>query len=244
LIRITNKKEANLNLRFSVIDTGIGISKPKIKDLFKSFTQADTSTTRKYGGTGLGLAISKNYVEMMGGNIIVNSKVNQGSTFIFEIPLKIAHQKLKAQHDKGSQEKLVTKGKSKEVNNNISILVVEDQPINLEIIVGLLKLKGYAITTACNGIEAVEKATSKKFDLIFMDVQMPEMDGLEATKKIREHELKKNTYTPIVAMTAHAMKGHKDQFIQIGMDDYIEKPLKAAIVYDTVNKTYNYASKE
>ncbi|OQX73464.1 MAG: hypothetical protein B6D64_13835, partial [Bacteroidetes bacterium 4484_276] len=240
LIEMAKPTNKNINVRFSVTDTGIGIPQDKIEGLFKSFTQADSSTTRKYGGTGLGLAISKQYVGMMGGEINVESKIGQGSTFSFVIPLqastKIPEKYVEKKYPQIKMENIEATSKEKE---NVSILIVEDQPINLEIIVGLLELKDYSITTACNGVEAVDKATNNKFDLIFMDIQMPEMDGEEATKKIREHEKDKNIHTPIVAMTAHAMKGHKDHFLEIGMDDYIEKPIKAAIVYDMVNKFAN-----
>ena len=240
-----NSKDENITVRFSVTDTGIGISQDKIKDLFNSFTQADSSTTRKYGGTGLGLAISKNYVGLMGGKISVKSKVDKGSVFSFVVPLQISCNKPVKYNGKiYHKDKIINTVSPSIENKDFSILVVEDQPINLDIIVGLLKLKGYSITTACNGIEAVDKAISEKFDLILMDIQMPEMDGEEATKRIREYEKDKDIYTPIVAMTAHAMKGHKDKFIRIGMDGYVEKPIKAAIVYNMVNKFHSYAIHE
>ena len=238
-VEMMDSTDRNVNVRFSVTDTGIGIPQDKIEDLFKSFAQADSSTTRKYGGTGLGLAISKQYIEMMGGKISVKSKINQGSTFTFAVPIQISSKKTeKPIINKSPNNKMKNLVPTSKKNEDFSILVVEDQPINLEIIVGLLEIKDYSITTASNGIEAVDKATHNKYDLIFMDIQMPEMDGETATIKIRELEKGIGIHTPIVAMTAHAMKGHKDHFLKIGMDDYIEKPIKAAIVFDMVEK-YN-----
>ena len=230
----------SFELSFSVSDTGIGIPADKIKTLFDSFTQVDSSTTRQYGGTGLGLSITKNFVELMGGEIEVKSKPGKGTTFTFTVPLEISNNP-----DIKKKKVIPVKINSKpdsaiEIpNEEVSILVVEDQDINREIIVGILDLQKYKITTAVNGKDAVEKYKSQPFHLIFMDIQMPEMDGMEATKIIRELEKKNKKHTPIIAMTAHAMKGHKDQFIQIGMDDYVEKPISAALVYAMVDKFKN-----
>jgi len=228
-------------VEFRVVDTGIGIPKNKLSGLFDSFTQVDNSTTRKYGGTGLGLSISKKYVNLMGGDIIVKTKLNEGSEFSFILSLiPVA----------GAQDKINGKPLSVTGENipnlllkdfkDINILVAEDQPINMEIIVRILELKGCNVTTASNGMEAFEKTQSHSYDMIFMDVQMPEMDGIESTKKIRNWEKTSNSYTPIIAMTAHAMKGQKEHFLESGMDDYLEKPLKAAKVFDIVNKYYKY----
>lgn len=224
-------------VRFRIKDTGIGIPGDKLPVLFDSFTQVDSSTTRKYGGTGLGLSISKKYVDLMEGEIGVTSKLNEGSEFFFMLPLLCA----------GTNENKINGHEKSEVGGTpsdmlpkdfkgIQVLVAEDQPINMEIIVGMLKLKGCSVSTASNGFEAFEKVKGFGYDMIFMDVQMPEMDGVESTRMIRDWEKTSKTYTPIIAMTAHAMKGQKEQFLESGMDDYIEKPLKAAKVFEIVNK--------
>ncbi|MCD4791089.1 MAG: response regulator [Bacteroidales bacterium] len=233
-----NRSENNLvNLTFSVKDSGIGIPADKINKLFESFTQVDSSTTRKYGGTGLGLAISKKFIELMGGDIKVESIIDKGSTFMFTINMEIsAKQQTKTNNQKTADMKTDTIITPAKENKNISILVAEDNFINLDIITGMLDLQGYTITTSATGKEALEKVHENNFDLILMDVQMPVMDGIEATQKIREYEQGKNIHTPIIAMTAHAMKGHKDKFLEIGMDDYIEKPIKASLVFETIKK--------
>lgn len=233
-----------VSINFRVIDTGIGIPKNKISCLFDSFTQVDSSTTRKYGGTGLGLSISKKYVDLMGGEIKVKSKLNEGSEFSFILSLTAINEapdKINGKALTDLSEKLVYP--PIEDAGQVSILVAEDQPINMEIIVGILGLNGYRVTTASNGLEACEIFRKSKFDLIFMDVQMPEMDGIEATRQIRKIEKASGSYTPIIAMTAHAMKGHKEHFIESGMDDYLEKPIKASIVFEMINKYYNYVFK-
>lgn len=231
-------------VKFSVTDTGIGIPENKISCLFDSFTQVDNSTTRKYGGTGLGLSISKKYVDLMGGEIKVKSKINEGSEFSFILSLTIPREEPGKINGKDLIEiNHKTACPQIEDAGQVSILVAEDQTINMEIITGILGLKGYRITTACNGLDAYEKARKSTFGLIFMDIQMPEMDGIEATRQIRKWEITNGSYTPIIAMTAHAMKGHKENFLESGMDDYLEKPIKAALVYEMINKYYNYVLK-
>ncbi|MCF8368270.1 MAG: response regulator [Bacteroidales bacterium] len=244
-VEILSNKGNEIHLNFKVSDTGIGIDPNKISDLFQSFTQADSSTTRQYGGTGLGLAISKNYADMMGGEIQVESELGKGSTFWFSIPLQINTIDCSSLNGENYAENITHLENSNfEQNKNISILVVEDQPINMDIIVGLLSLRKYYIETASDGLEAVEMVKNNRYDMIFMDIQMPEMDGLEATKLIRQMEAGKSYYTPIIAMTAHAMKGYKDQFLGSGMDDYVEKPINSEIIFNKVNKYSNYAIKE
>ncbi|MCB0804846.1 MAG: response regulator [Bacteroidales bacterium] len=233
----------NLWICFTVKDTGIGIPENKIGQLFDSFTQVDSSTTRRFGGTGLGLAISKRFVELMGGKIKVKSKLKEGSEFSFTLPLQVDPECKNSETAEPEIKPPLVKNAEPADNSMISVLVVEDQPINMEIIVGMLSLNGYSIDTACNGVEAVAKVKESHYDVVLMDVQMPEMDGISATKSIRIWEKSIGNYTPIIAMTAHAMKGHKDQFLDAGMDDYIEKPIKSAIVYEIVNKYANYVFK-
>jgi two-component system, sensor histidine kinase len=238
---LDRKSGEQMWINFRVIDTGIGIPKNKLSGLFDSFTQVDSSTTRKYGGTGLGLSISKKYVDLMGGEIKVKSKPNEGSEFSFMLALKpITGSTEKINDMKLTDVSENTVAHIREDYSDISILVAEDQPINMEIIVGILKLKGCRITTAINGLEAFEKVCRNRFDLIFMDVQMPEMDGVESTGMIRDWEKSKGNHTPVIAMTAHAMKGQKEHFLESGMDDYLEKPIKAAKVFELLDKYHNY----
>ncbi|MCX6285396.1 MAG: response regulator [Bacteroidetes bacterium] len=369
-VEVLEHLENTYVLNFSVKDTGIGIPPDKLENLFESYHQADKSTTRTYGGTGLGLTISKKLVELMGGRVIVNSKVGSGSTFQFTLTLfspipsdnelKLAlpdklkgsrviiadaepsharqtsefliewgftpvitssvdeccrmltdlhnsvkvvfmdhllqnsqtgnqfHELLEAMPDAQKPQivvllsnksvhairklaseginnylfkpvlqlellnmlqrilKLETKQKSSdsrimEISKSgpkLNILVAEDQPINQRIIVQLLGKRGWQVTTATNGIEAMHKAHETAFDIILMDVMMPEMDGIESTRLIRQDADGKNFKTPIIALTANAMKGDKEKCIAAGMNDYISKPINPQEVFQTIEKYY------
>ena len=215
------------NLRFEVEDSGIGIEKENIEHLFKEFTQADLSTTRKFGGTGLGLAISQRLAKLLGSKIEVNSTFGKGSLFLFDLELKITseHSKDSSQNSHRIEEEFV---------NNLRILLVEDNGINLELAKNLLKKFGVVCDTASNGQEAVDIVRMVRFDLIFMDCQMPIMDGYEATKIIRKLEL---DYQPkIIAMTANAMNGDEEKCRDAGMDDYLTKPISRAKLKKTLVK--------
>jgi len=218
LVSLVNK---TIEIKINVIDTGIGIS-PEVKGkLFKSFTQADASTTRKYGGTGLGLAISKSLTKMMNGEIGVDSVEGKGATFWFTIKLKTT-----------SEESIIEEFENEDIGKSkksLHILVAEDNSINQRVAQYNLEKLGHKIEIAENGELAVKMFESNNYDLIFMDIQMPIMDGLDATKKIRSIELKagKTKKIPIVAMTANTLKGDKENFMNAGMTDYIGKPFKA-----------------
>ncbi len=208
-------------LRFAVMDTGIGISKNQQKNLFRMFSQADTSTTRKYGGTGLGLAISKQLVELMGGQIGVESEENKGSEFWFSLPLTKVEVAVREQKMPVSD---LTKTSVSE--KEVKILVAEDNLINQMVASAFFKKLGYKIELATNGIEAIKALTTCGYDLVFMDIEMPEMDGIEATRNIRSGAngiLKPDV--PIIAMTAHAIKSYYEKCLEAGMNDYITKPL-------------------
>jgi signal transduction histidine kinase/CheY-like chemotaxis protein/ligand-binding sensor domain-containing protein len=204
-------------LRVSVSDTGIGIPAEAQKRLFESFSQAETSTTRRYGGTGLGLAISKRLVELMDGEMGFESVPGQGSTFWFTAKLSVATE------DLPPKSSPVGKSLPREQNGRM-ILVVEDNRINQKVLSHQLINLGYAIEVAENGEQAVEKVRNRRYDLIFMDVQMPVMDGFQATQQIRGLGNGASS-TPIVAVTANAFQSEREKCFSFGMDDYLTKPV-------------------
>ena len=204
-------------LRASVADTGIGIPREAQTRLFQSFSQAETSTTRRYGGTGLGLAISKRLIELMGGEVGFESEPGRGSTFWFTAKLSLGVES--AAH---KSEPLVGREPRRELCG--TILVVEDNRINQKVLSRQLMNLGYAIEVAENGAEAVEKVKSGRYDLVFMDVQMPVMDGFQATREIRNSGRDSNSL-PIVAVTANAFQSERDKCFSFGMDDYLTKPV-------------------
>jgi len=216
-------------IQISVTDNGIGISSEQQKRLFRSFQQAESSTTRKFGGTGLGLAISKSIVELMGGKIWVVSEPEKGSTFSFTIMAKKGKTaEIVNDHnarDSGQAEKTQT-----DINGLFAgrrVLLVEDVEINREIVLSLLEPTQLEIDCAENGVEAVRMFSEApdKYELIFMDVQMPEMDGYEATRRIRSLDNPKGKTVPIVAMTANAFREDIEECLAAGMDDHIGKPI-------------------
>jgi len=221
-----------LLLHFSVKDTGIGIAPEKLTRLFRAFVQADSSTTRQYGGTGLGLAISTKIVELMGGRIWVESAPGVGSTFHFTAGFTTHGAFMEQPSHAGDPAGLAPPPLTLEVpvprermRGSLEILVAEDNLVNQRLILALLGKRGHAVAVATTGLEAVSQWKTGKFDLVFMDVQMPEMDGLTATRQIRQEEKTRGSHIPIVAMTAHAMTGDRERCLETGMDDYISKPL-------------------
>ncbi len=214
-------------LYVSVEDTGMGIPAHKIGEIFEKFTQADASVTRKYGGTGLGLAITKQLVTLMGGEIGVESAEGKGSTFWFSIPcipavasdaqVRTQAHKIRCQ----AVENLMPIGEA-------HVLLVDDYPVNQVFAEKLLRKFGFTrIDLAGNGIEAIEKYHAARYDMIFMDCQMPELDGYQTTINLRLIEKDGDRHTPIVAMTANAMMGDREKCLNAGMDDYLSKPLRA-----------------
>ena len=230
--KLLEEDDDTCTLQISVTDTGIGISKEHQKHLFQSFQQAESSTARNYGGTGLGLSISKSFVEMMGGNIWVESEPGKGSTFAFTIIVKRGIESRK--------DDMVTDDQAEE-NINFSgrrILLVEDVEINREIVTMLLDPTNLEIDCAINGVQAVEMFIEEpqRYEIILMDVHMPGMDGYEATKQIRAYEkkisatIKPYRRIPIIAMTSNVFKEDIDNCLKAGMDDHIGKPLDFDIV--------------
>ncbi len=232
--------EKSVQIKFSVSDTGIGMTQEQIDGLFMPFAQADTSTTRKYGGTGLGLAISKNLAEIMGGSIHVQSEPNKGSTFWFDVSLGKIKPVEKPNNETSAQsEAQITENPTESQINTaktLPILLVEDNNINQLIAKELLKMKGYTVEVSNNGQEAVEMILKGSYGAVLMDIQMPIMDGLCATKAIREMEEYKNL--PILAMSAHAMTGDKEKSLEAGMNDHIVKPIDPKVLYAVLEKWY------
>ncbi|WP_089281628.1 PAS domain-containing hybrid sensor histidine kinase/response regulator [Anaerovirgula multivorans] len=220
-ITVTIKKTMNLDneveLKFIVSDTGIGIASEDLGRLFKSFSQIDESFTKRFEGTGLGLAISKQLLEAMGGRIWVESKKGKGSTFHFILKFKVGSQVVEKTEQLPQQVSKTTK--------SMNILLVEDDAINQKVIMKMLKKKGHRVETANNGKEAVVLFQPGKYDVILMDIQMPEMDGVEATRRIKEREVM-GKQIPIIAMTAYALQGDRERFLTLGMDGYVSKPIQ------------------
>ncbi|WP_052263315.1 ATP-binding protein [Geobacter pickeringii] len=206
-------------LRFSVTDTGIGIPADQIDDIFESFSQGDGGITRKYGGLGLGLAISRRIVEMQGGRIWVESAPGKGSTFRFTVRFSAVHEA------PPSEPAPVLRTTSQPLR----ILLAEDNAISREVIRRLLEADGHRVTTVTNGREVVEILEEREFELVVMDVQMPEMDGISATRAIRESDSPLvDRDIPIIALTAHAMEGDRERCLAAGMNTYVSKPVRMA----------------
>jgi len=215
-----------ININCSVEDTGIGIEKEKQQKIFEKFSQAEESTTRKYGGTGLGLTIVSELIERMNGKLVLKSKPGKGSRFSFTVALKKSDQK--EQHTDNSSPLTNSQGKKTYTQYPMrSALAVDDMRINIMLLQKVLGKFGVDVDIASNGKEAFKKAKEKKFDIVFMDCQMPEMDGFEATTAIRKHEKENDTdAVKIVALTADAMTGDREKCLSLGMNDYINKPFQ------------------
>lgn len=205
------------SLSFSVSDTGIGVSAEKQQRIFEAFTQADTSTSRDYGGTGLGLTISRRIVEIMGGELLLHSEEGRGATFSFTVPAPVH---IEAQQPAAKETRGVSAG-----HGPLRILLAEDNPVNQQVARRMLEKCGHSVTVVENGEQAVELSGEVPFDLILMDLQMPVMDGRQATRLIRERELSEDRHVSIIAVTANAMSGDREQCFEAGMDGYVTKPI-------------------
>jgi CheY-like chemotaxis protein len=215
-------KDDGNEISFTVGDTGIGIPSERMGRLFQSFSQVDMSTTRKYGGTGLGLAISKRLVEMMGGKIWAESEVGKGSVFHFIILAESA-----------PAGKIVRRPVSQHLSDqhasppaSLRLLLAEDNVVNQKVTLRMLKKIGYRADVAANGLEVLRALERQSYDIILMDVQMPEMDGLEASRAIRQLPLERQP--KIIAITAYALEGDREKCLEAGMDDYVSKPVQMA----------------
>lgn len=231
-INILNETDSDIRIQFNIIDTGIGIAKEKIGLLFHSFKQTDYSTSRNYGGTGLGLAISKKLVEMQNGKIGVDSTYGKGSTFYFELPF-----------EKSLQKKTIAT-ENEEVNKiynlkGVRVLLAEDNDFNQQVVTYYLDEWECKHEIVTNGIEALLKLEKSKFDLILMDIQMPIMDGIEATQKIRNNSDDSIKNIPIIALTASVVKGAIKKYFDVGMNDFVSKPFDSKELAEAMLRCLN-----
>jgi len=227
------KRDQNkANIHFQVADTGLGISQPKQAKLF-DFTREQVAVTRKFGAVNLGLAVCKNLVDQMDGEISVESEKGKGTTFNINLPLDIT---TAGAVESFKEERAAVKPKERPIKDfsGLAVLLAEDDPINRKMEIIFLERLGCEVDLAQNGKEAVEKFSDKKFDIVFMDCEMPEMDGYEATRQIRELE-KEGTRVPIIALTANAMQGDKELCHEAGMDDHVAKPFKIDNIQDIID---------
>ncbi|HZI01464.1 MAG TPA: response regulator, partial [Flavisolibacter sp.] len=221
-----------VELVFSVKDSGVGIAPEKKERIFDRFQQAEAETSRRFGGTGLGLSIVKQLVDLQQGTIEVHSEVNNGSVFVISLPFHLVH---------GFEPLPIMKTEEEEKGlSNIRVLIAEDNQMNQQLIRHLMKQWRIPYVLAVNGKEAIGRMQEQEFDLVLMDIQMPEMDGYAATQAIRQ-ELRRDT--PIIAMTAHAMAGEKERCLSYGMNDYISKPVKESELF-AILRAYGAAAME
>jgi signal transduction histidine kinase/CheY-like chemotaxis protein len=211
-------------LEGEVADTGIGIAADKLDAIFGTFAQADNSFAREFGGAGLGLALTRQLVQLMDGEISVKSAPGKGSVFSFRLAAAVSPLRASGLGDDGSVEPVIAPGSS------LDVLVVEDNLVNSRFVEKLLERRGHRVQVAANGRLGVEASATSDFDLVLMDVQMPEMDGLAATRAIRQRERTTGVHVPIVALTAHASNEDRDRCLAAGMDDYLTKPLRVPLL--------------
>lgn len=226
---IISETDDKIILRIAISDTGIGIPHQKIESIFKPFTQADANTSRLYGGTGLGLNISKSLVELQGGKIWVESELGKGSTFYFTIVFK-----------KCDSTVFKAKDDNKPIEQNsladIEVLLVEDNEINLLLAKSMMEFWGLNVTSANNGLEAIQELNNKDFDIILMDIQMPVMNGIDTSIYIRKMNSQKISGIPIIALTANAIKGDEKQYFEAGMNDILTKPFREEELFNVISK--------
>ncbi|MEN8249823.1 MAG: ATP-binding protein [Bacteroidota bacterium] len=234
-INCTEAVDNKTNVTFDIIDTGIGIPKDKVRTIFETFKQADESITRKFGGTGLGLTISRQLVELQGGKISVSSIIGVGTTFTFVIPYKI-----------GKKEDLVykvekaAKTSKKKIDSlkGMRVLLVEDNDINRMYAANVIKKWHCQLDEAENGQIALEKMRKQDYDIVLMDIHMPVLDGIETSRSIRNTLKEPNKSVPIIAFTANALKGDRDKYLDVGMNNYISKPFMPDELFNIMIQHY------
>jgi len=245
--------DGRVALTFAVRDTGVGIAPQRLEAIFQPFTQADTSTTRRFGGTGLGLTISSRLVALMGGGLTVHSTERVGSEFMVRLPAMPADADVarstvvrplrRLPSDVVPAPAAAAVPATAAIQDELRVLVAEDNPVNQRIAQQLLRKRKLAVTLADDGRQAVDAFEAGRFDLVLMDVQMPEMDGFEAVAAIRALEHSQGRpHTPIVAVTAHAMVGDREKCLEAGMDAYLSKPLRRQLLFELVDELLGAAS--
>ncbi len=227
-VRVQDEHDSVYTLLFEVEDTGVGISKENLDKIFLAFEQADSSNTKRYEGSGLGLAITQRLVELMGGTFGVQSELGKGSRFWFSVPLKQSQKAADSEAD--GDELSVEQG----LRFNARVLLVEDNEINRQVASGLLANVGISVTTATNGQEALEEIEAQPFDLVLMDIQMPVMNGLDATRALRSQEAYRDL--PILALTANVFDDDRRLCLTVGMNDFVAKPLELNELYSALRR--------
>ncbi|MEX0840476.1 MAG: ATP-binding protein, partial [Parvibaculum sp.] len=231
---IPDREADAMELLFTVRDTGIGIPEAILPRLFTRFQQADSSTSRTYGGTGLGLAIARELATLMDGTISVESREGEGSAFRVRLPVRIAEEAATAaiQHQPQPQPPAPAPDEPR----HLKVLLAEDQPVNQKLMMAVMERLGHDLTIAENGVEAIRRLREDSFDIVLMDIQMPLMDGIQATKVIRSFDEPWHDI-PIVAVTAHAMDGHREAYMAAGMDGFVSKPFKIDLLVAEMERT-------
>ena len=230
IVEAARVDEQRAELQFAVEDTGIGIEPAKLEEIFSAFQQADNSTSRRHGGTGLGLTISRQLVELMGGQLRAESEPGRGSRFSFQ-----AHFSRPESLSIPAQTEALPQGRLRTATPR-RILLAEDNAVNQRVAVALLEAWGHSVHVASNGEEALESLRAAEFDLVLMDVQMPVLDGLEATRRLRAEEAATGRRMPVVALTANAMTGDRENCLAAGMDEQVTKPITGSRLFDVIER--------
>ncbi|MCB1160135.1 MAG: response regulator, partial [Leptospiraceae bacterium] len=231
-VKLRNIKNEVYEFNFSIIDTGIGIPENKVLEIFEKFTQVSSNTSRKYGGTGLGLAIVKKLINLMNSEIYLSSRMGKGSKFYFNLALPAVSD----EETKKTRETEVYNSNRHISFSDIKVLIVEDNYLNTYLMEKILKKKNVLYDSCFNGEEAIMYLKDKDYHIIFMDIQMPVMDGITATKNIRNFESSKKRNIPIVAFTANVLEEEREKALQAGVDDYLTKPYEPETVYKVIKK--------
>ena len=234
--RLEQRSNGSATVRFNVSDTGIGLTQEQQQFIFEPFRQADGSVTRKYGGTGLGLAICSSLAELMGGSLAVTSSPGKGSTFTFSVKCKIGDAPAVI-----APRTLSESGSAERVVGRLKILLAEDNRVNQLLVVRLLEARGHEVSVVSDGRSALQAVEEQNFDLILMDIQMPEMDGFETTRILRDRARAGMRNVPIIALTAHAMKGDRDKCLAAGMCAYISKPIQPEEFFSVIGDVMHTA---